>query len=175
MSKSTKPNPEKGLRTVSIEFGGKTRTLKFGHTTIGDFEADANQILRAQKAIDPGNMVFADGIMQSWLGNARIFSLALRYGLADDLPEKIDDAIDSYIEAGNSKLELTRAIIRAYRMATDPSSLASLERNWKISDDRMRFNTQAEIEGMERMEKIIADAKAKSTPGIPSTDSPSSN
>jgi len=173
MVTKSKSNPEKGLRTVSIEFGGKQRTLKFGHTSIGNFEKEANDILRAQKVIEPGNMLFADGIMQNWLGNARIFSLALETGLKDDLPEDIDAAIDSYIEAGGSKLELTRAIITAYRYATNPSTVASLTRSWKISDDRMKFNSQAEIEGMERMEKIISDAKAKSTPGLPSTDSES--
>jgi hypothetical protein len=170
---SRKPNPEKGLRTVSIEFGGKTRTLKFGHAAIGDFEAEANQILRQQKAVEPGNMVFADGIMQTWLGNAKIFSMALRYAMLNDLPENIDAAIDSYIEAGNSKLELTRAVIRAYRMATDPSSLASLERNWKISDDRQKVLTEADNERLTTIEKAIADVQAKQTPGIPSTDSPS--
>ncbi|MCK9571466.1 hypothetical protein M0R72_21130 [Candidatus Pacearchaeota archaeon] len=182
MSKTSKSNPEKGLRTVSIEFGGKTRTLKFTHSAIGDFENAANSILRNSQIIESGKMIFADGIMEGWLGNARIFSLSLMYGLkhesTKDDPitiEIVDAAIDSYIEAGGSKLDLTRAIITAYRYATNPSSVASLKRSWQISDDRMKFNTQAEIEGMERMEKIIADAKAKATPGLPSTDSPESS
>ena len=173
MSKSTKPNPEKGLRTVSIEFGGKPRQLKFGHAAIGNFEADANQVIRSQNVIETGNMVFADGLMHAWLGNAKVFGLAIKYALTDDMPENIDAAIDEYIAAGKSKLDLTREIIRAYRMATDPSSLASLERNWKISDDRQEFLTKADNERMEAIEKAIAEAKAKQIPGLPSTDSPS--
>lgn len=175
MSKSTKSNPEKGLRTVQIDFGGKNRQLKFGHTAIGDFEAEANQVLRSQRVIEPGNMVFADGLMSMWLGNAKVFSLALKYALINDTPENIDVAIDEYIGSGKSKLDLTREIIRAYRLATDPSSLASTERNWKISDDRQEFLTKADNERMDATEKAIADAKAKSIPGLPSTDSPSSN
>jgi hypothetical protein len=170
MAKPTKSNPEKGLRTVSIDFGGKQRTLRYGHTAIGDFEADANQVLRAQKAVEPGGMIFADGIISNWLGNAKIFGLALKYGLSEDLPENIDAAIDSFIEAGGSKLELTRAIITAYQYATNPSTVASLMRRWQISDDRQEFLAKADNEFLDKQEKIIAEARAKLIPGLPSTD-----
>jgi len=177
MSKSTKSNPEKGLRTVSIEFADKTRQLKFGHTSIGDFESEANAILRVDGVIAPGNMLFADRIMDGWLGNARIFSQALYHGLKHEDKDlslaDIDVAIDSFIEDGGLKQDLVRAIITAYRYATNPSSLASLKRNWKISDDRQMFLTEADNEFMDNQEKIIADAKAKAIPGLPSTDSES--
>jgi hypothetical protein len=180
MSKQSKSNPEKGLRTVSIEFGGKQRTLKFGHTSIGDFEAEASQVLRMQKVIEPGQMVFADGLVRTWLGNAKIFSIALKYGLVDDAKNDPDNAIkdigaaiDEYIESGKAKHDLTRAVITAYNYATNPSFVASLKRSWQISDDREKFNTAEEVEAMERMEKIIADAKAKVTLGLPSNDLPS--
>ena len=177
---SKKSNPEKGLRTVSIEFGGRTRQLKFGHTILGDFEAEANQVLRSQGVIGRGDMIFADTLMSTWLGNAKIFSNALLHGLKHESTkedpitiETIDAAIDDYLEAGKPKIDLTRAIIRAHKLATDPSSLASLERNWKISDDRQTFLTKAQNEFMDNQEKIIADAKAKATLGSPSTDLPS--
>lgn len=170
-----KSNPGKGLRTVSIEFGGKTRNLKFGHTSIGRFEAAANEILRSMGVIEPGSMIFADGIMQSWTGNAQILSLALQYATLDDPVENMDSAIDSYIEAGGSKRDLIRQIITAYRYAVDPSSVASLHRNWKISDDRQEYLTKAENEAMDTMETAIRkakeqDAKGKTTDGSASTE-----
>jgi hypothetical protein len=173
MSKQSKSNPEKGQRTVSIDFGGKQRTLKFGHEAIGNFEAEANDILRSQKAIESGNMVFAEGIMTNWIGNAKIFSMALRYGLIDDMPDNIGAAIDSFIENGGSKLELTRAIITAYRYATNPSTVASLKRSWQISDERQTFLTEAENQAMDSMETAIQDAKAKQIIGSQSTASES--
>lgn len=172
---------EKGLRTVTINFGGKNRSLKFSHAAIGNFESDANAVLRSQRAIEPGNMIFADGLMQTWLGNAKIFSLAIRHGLTEDSKldpdnavKDIDAAIDAYIAAGGSKLDLVRDIIRAYRLATDPSSLASVERNWKISDDRQAFLTEKENNAMDTIEAMIKKAKEKTT-GSPSTESPGLN
>lgn len=172
---SKKSNPDKGLRTINIEFGGKTRTLKFSHSAIGDFEAEANAVLRSQRIIEPGNMIFADGLMASWLGNARVFSLALKCCLANDPPENVDVAIDSYIESGGSKLGLTRDILRAYRLATDPSSLVSLEKNWKLSDERQSILTEAENQQITAIEKAIAEMKVKLTPGLPSSDLPGSS
>jgi hypothetical protein len=89
--------------------------------------------------------------------------------------EIVDAAIDSFIEAGGSKLELTRAIVTAYRYATNPSSVASLKRSWQISDDRQEFLTKADNERMETIEKAIAEARAKPIPGSPSTVSPESS
>jgi hypothetical protein len=180
MATKSKSNPEKGLRTVSIEFGGKIRTLKYPHAIIGDFEAAANAILREQRAIEPGVMLFADRIMLGWLENAKIFSLALTYGLKEDSPDNVDAAIDSFIEAGGSKRDLIRNIITAYRYASDPSSVASLMRNWKLSDDRQSFLTKAENEAMDTMEAAILkaksqDAKGKEIAGSTLTGSESSN
>lgn len=176
MSKS-KSNPEKGLRTVTIDFAGKSRQLKFTHSVIGDFEAQANAILREQRAIEPGNMLFAERIMDMWLGNARILSQALFYGLKHedkDLSlDDIDGAIDTYIESGGQKLELVQAIITAYRYATNPSSVASLQRSWQISKDRQAILTASENEYMDTVEKAIQDAKAKKTDGSLLNDSPS--
>jgi hypothetical protein len=172
-----KNNPEKGLRTVTIEFSGKTRQLHFGHKAIGKFEEDANIILRSMQVIEPGNMLFADRIMDGWLGNARIFSQALYYGLKHEDKDLsldiIDAAIDSFIEAGGQKQDLVRAIITAYRYATNPSTVASLQRSWQISNDRQAILTASENEYMDTVEKAIQDAKAKKTDGLPSSDSPS--
>lgn len=179
MSKPTKSNPEKGLRTVTIEFAGKTRQLKYTHPVIGDFENVANSILRSAQVISEGKMLFADGIMDGWLGNARILSYALLYGLKHEDKElslgTIDGAIDSFIEAGGNKQDLIRAIITAYRYATNPSSLVSMMRNWKISDDRLEILTQAENEKITTIERAIVDVRAKMIPGSPSTESPKSN
>lgn len=168
-----KSNPDKGLRAVSIDFAGKTRDIKFSHAAIGRFEEECNSVLQAVGAVKPGMMIFADGIMESWLGNAKIFSLALYHGLARELSlEEIDSAIDDYIDAGGKKLDLLRAIIRAYTLATNPSSLAFLERNWKISDERKAMLTEAQNQQIEVVEKALAEAKAKLIPGSQSTDLP---
>jgi hypothetical protein len=70
-------------------------------------------------------------------------------------------------------LELTRAIITAYRYATNPSTVASLKRSWQISDERQTFLTEAENQAMDSMEKAIQDAKAKQIIGSQSTASES--
>ena len=169
---SKKSNPEKGLRTVSIEFAGKTRQIKFSHTAIGNLEEDANRILRAN-GISKDGMLFADTIISGWLGNAKILSTALHHGLNRELSlEEINNGIDSYIEAGGKKLDLIRDIARAYKLATDPSSLASLERSWKVSDERQAMLTDAENQQMEAVAKAIADAKARLTHGSTSSESP---
>ena len=169
---SKKSNPEKGLRTVSIEFAGQTRQIKFSHTAIGNLEEDANRILRAN-GISKDGMLFADTIISGWLGNAKILSTALHHGLNRELSlEEINNGIDSYIEAGGKKLDLIRDIARAYKLATDPSSLASLERSWKVSDERQAMLTDAENQQMEAVAKAIADAKARLTPGSTSSESP---
>lgn len=180
MVNKLKSNPEKGLRTVSIDFAGKNRQLKYVHTVIGDFENEANQVLRVQRAIEQGTMLFADRIMDGWLGNAKIFSMAIRYGLMHEATKEdpitsdiVDVAIDSYIEAGGSKKDLTRAIVTAYSYATNPSSVASLQRSWKISDDRQTFLTDLENQRMDVAEKAIAEARAKKIDGSPSKDLPS--
>ena len=171
---SKKSNPEKGLRTVSIEFAGKTRQIKFSHTAIGNLEEDANKILRSN-GISKDGMLFADTIVSGWLGNAKILSTVLYHGLNRELSlEEIDNGIDSYIESGGKKLDLIRDIARAYKLATDPSSLASLERSWKVSDERQEILTAAENEKITAVEKAIADAKARLTPGSPLKDSESS-
>ncbi|MCK9568629.1 hypothetical protein M0R72_06790 [Candidatus Pacearchaeota archaeon] len=175
---SKKSNPEKGLRTVSIEFAGQTRQIKFSHTAIGNLEEDANRILRAN-GISKDGMLFADTIVSGWLGNAKILSQVLYHGLKheDDKIslEEIDNGIDSYIESGGKKLDLIRDIARAYKLATDPSSLASLERSWKVSDERQAMLTEAENQQMEAVAKAIADAKARLTPGSTSSESPGLN
>ncbi|MFA5377746.1 MAG: hypothetical protein WC455_18495 [Dehalococcoidia bacterium] len=169
---SKKSNPEKGLRTVSIEFAGQTRQIKFSHTTIGNLEEDANRILRAN-GISKDGMLFADTIISGWLGNAKILSTALHHGLNRELSlEEINNGIDSYIEAGGKKLDIIRDIARAYKLATDPSSLASLERSWKVSDERQAMLTEAENQQMDAVAKAIAEAKAKLTPGSTTSDSP---
>lgn len=177
MSRTSKSSPEKGLRTVTIEFAGKTRQIKFTHSVIGDFEAQANGILRGMQVIEPGNMIFAERIMDMWLGNARIFSQALYFGLKHEDKDLsldiIDTAIDAFIEAGGQKQDLVRAIITAYRYATNPSSVASLTRSWQISDDRQAILTVSENEYMDTVEKALLEAKAKQTPGSPSSDLPS--
>ena len=174
---SKKSNPEKGLRTVTIEFAGKTRQLKFTHSVIGDFEAQANAILRAQQAIEPGTMYFAERIMDMWLGNARIFSQALYHGLKREDKElslaDIDAAIDSFIEEGGNKQDLIQSIITAYRLATNPFSVASLQRSWQISKDRQAILTASENEYMDTVEKAIQEATAKKTDGSPSSGLPS--
>ena len=171
---SKKSNPDKGLRSVNIDFAGQNRTLKFTHPVIGDFEADCNVVLRSLGVIRDG-MVFADGIMSNWLGNARILSHAIHHGTGKTLTlAEIDSGIDDYIQMGGKKDELIRAIIRAYRLATDPSSLVLIERNWKAFDDRQKILSDAEIKQMEAVEKAIAEAKAKMTPGSPSSESESS-
>lgn len=169
-----KTNPEKGLRTVQINFAGKQRTLKYSHSARGNFEADANQVLRAQGALKDG-MIFADSLMMGWLGNAKILSLALRYALIGeaDPVQDIDAAIDSFIEDGGKEVELVRDIITAYRYATDPSSVASLQRSWQISEERQKFLTEAENKAMDSLEKTIADAKAAQTLGTSPTEKPS--
>lgn len=170
-----KKNTDKGLRTVSIDFAGESRTLKFSHSAIGDFESDCNVVLRSLGAVQGAQMIFADGIMNTWLGNARIFSYALYRGLGKTLKlSEIDEGIDAYIQSGQKKDDLIRAIIRAYRAATDPSSLALMERNWKASDERQTILSKAELDQMEAVEKAIDEAKAKMS-GLPSSESPSSN
>lgn len=169
----SKKNPEKGLRTVSIEFAGQTRTLKFGHSTVGNFESEANGILHLARAIPEDKFLFADGLIMGWLGQAKVLSCALRHAFGSELLQaEIDSGIDDYIQAGGKKRDLIRDIIRAYQMATDPSSLALLERNWKASDERQKILDNAEIDQMEAVEKAIAEAKAR-IDGSPSTESPS--
>jgi hypothetical protein len=197
---SKKSNPEKGLRTVSIEFGGRTRTLKFGHAVIGDFEAKANEILR-ELGVSRGGMILADNLMSTdengmitgYIAISKIQSLALYYALKLDDPtismdliegkpatyaedgkiktEAIQGGIDAYIENGGTMLELMRKVITAYRYATSPSFVASLMRNWKNYDDRVEILTAADNDKITAIEKAIAEAKAKLTPGSPSTDS----
>ena len=179
MANKQKSNPEKGLRTTTIEFAGKTRKLEFTHSIVGDFEADANGILRSMGAIEPGNMVFADRLMEVWIGTSKILSCALLHGLRKDdkelTLELVNDGIDAYIKSGGEKLALNQAVVLAYRYATNPSSVASLQRNWQISRDLMTSFSNAELKRMDLMEKAIADAKAKATPGTQSTDLASSN
>lgn len=171
---SKKSNPEKGLRTVDIDFAGKTGTLKFSHSLNSEFEAAANRILRSDGLVSEG-MIFVEGLMSQWIGNAKVFSLALYYGFNKELSLKeIDTGIDEYIQAGGAKLDLTRSIIRAFKMATDPSSLALTERNWKASDERQSILSNAELDQMEAVEMAIAEVKAKMT-GLPSNDLPASN
>ena len=175
MSKSNKSNPDKGLRTISIDFAGESRTLKFGHSAIGDLEADCNAVLRSLGAIQGAQMVFSEGLMSTWLGNARIFSYALYHGLGKAMKlAEIDDGIDAYIQSGGKKVELVRAITRAYYIATDPSILSSLERNWKASDGRTEILTDAENKQIEAVEKAIAEAKVKML-GSPSESSAESS
>jgi len=199
---SKKSNPEKGLRTVSIEFGGKTRALKFGHSIIGDFEAEANQILRAL-GVNRGGLILADSIMatdengtiQGYITIAKIQSCALYYALKSDDPtismdvidgkaatyaedgkiktEAIPGAIDVYIENGGSILDLMRKVITAYLYATHPSFVASLLRNWKNSDDRQEILTEAQNQKIDSVERAIAEMKAKLTAGSTPTASPS--
>jgi hypothetical protein len=163
-----KSNPDKGLRTVDINFAGEKRTLKFTHSTIGDFEADANVVLRAMGVLSGSQMIFAEGIISGWLETARIFSFALYHGLGKTLevPE-IDDGIDAHVQAGGSKQDLIRDIKRAFRMATDPSSLASLERSWKAYDQRMAHLTEIENRKMDAIEKALHEVKEVLTPGSP--------
>lgn len=170
--------PEKGMRTVTIEFAGKTRTLKWGHSISGEFEIEANQILRSTGVVKDG-MIFAEGLLQNWLGNARILTLALRYALKHDDPslttQAIDEGIDAYLQEGHSKRGLTRAIITAFAYATDPSSVASLTKNWKNLDEREQFLEKLNQKKMEEDEKILADAKARMTGGSIQSDLPKSN
>jgi hypothetical protein len=202
MSKTSKSNPEKGLRTVSIEFAGKTRKLFFSHAIIGDFEAEANQILRAL-GIGRGGMLLADNLMATdengmitgYIAIAKIQSLALYYALKSDDPaismdiidgkaatyaedgkvktDAIHGAIDAYIENGGTVVDLMRKVVTAYGYATNPSIVASLQRKWQISEDRLKVLTEADNERLTTIEKAISDVRAKQTPGLPSTDSPS--
>jgi len=171
-----KSNPEKGLRTVQIDFAGKQRTLKYSHASRGNFEADANRILRDIGIVKDG-MIFADNLMMSWLGNAKVLSIALRYAIiTDEDPIKdIDAAIDDFIADGGKEQDLIRAIITAYKYATDPSSVASQRRSWKIFDAQEAEREKINQDWLNGAEKIVAESKAKQTPGITSTDSPSSS
>ena len=209
MSKSTKSNPEKGLRAVSIEFAGKTRQLKFTHSIVGDFEKEANDILKMM-GVSKGGMILADSLMATdehgtitgYIAIAKIQSLALYYALKSDDPtismdiidgkaatyaedgkiktEAVQGGIDAYIENGGTIADLMRKVITAYLYATSPSFVASLQRKWKNFDDRMGILTESDNEAITAVEKkiaevkeSIADAKAKATPGLPSTDSES--
>ncbi len=164
----TMSKTDKGLKSISIDFAGEKRTLKWTHSAIGDFEADANAVLRAMNVIPSGQMLFAEGIITGWLGNARIFSQALYYALGKAIESsKIDEGIDAYIQAGGSKQELTRELIRAFKVATDPSSLASLERSWKAYDRRKANLTEIENKKMDAIEKALQEAKDALTPGSP--------
>lgn len=204
MATKSKSNPEKGLRTVSIEFGGKTRTLKFTHSIVGEFEAEANQILRLL-GVNRGGMLLADNLMATdengaitgYIAIAKIQSLALYYALKFDDPtismdlidgkaatyaedgkiktEAVQGHIDAYIENGGTILDLMRKVITAYRYATNPSFVASMIRNWKNYDGRMEILTASDNDKITAIEKAIADAKAKLIPGSPSTASPESS
>lgn len=170
---SKKSNPDKGLRSVNIDFAGENRTLKFTHPIVGDFEADCNSVLRIIGVVSNG-MIFADTLISNWLGNAKVFSYALYHGFGKALTrDEVDNGIDRYIQDGGKKDDLIRAIIRAYRLATDPSSLALIERSWKAYDDRRKILSEAEIKQMEAVEKAIAEATAKML-GSPSSESESS-
>lgn len=142
MSKSEKPT--KGLRGVSIEFAGKHRLLRFLHGLVADFEAEANKILLDRSAIEKGNYMFAEGLMTQWLGDSQIFSLALLFGLKHEDPdltiEKVNEGIDNY-EAGIK--ELSRNVIEAFRLARDPSSVASLRESWKTYDATQKMIEEA--------------------------------
>jgi hypothetical protein len=152
----------KGMRGVAIDFAGKNRLLKYYHGPVGDLETRANEVLREMGAIkdtvietpqgrriEPGPVVFADGIFSQWLGNSKIFSLALLYGLkhedAELTLEQVNEGIDNFT---NGLTELTRAMIEAFKMARDPSSVASLKQRWQNSDEiqKMMEERQAMME-----------------------------
>lgn len=159
---------DKGLKSISIDFAGEKRTLKWTHEASGKFEEDANTALRAIKVIPEGQMIFADGLINGWLGNAKVFSFALYYALGEAvISSEIGKGIDAYIQAGGSKQELTRNLIRAFKVATDPNSLASLERSWKAYDRRQANLTDIENKRMDAIEKALQEAKDALTPGSP--------
>jgi len=152
-------NPTKGMRGVSIEFAGKNRLLKYHHGPIGDVEQEANKILAPLLA--KGEMVFASGIFGQWLGNSKIFSLALLYGLkhedADLSIEQVNDGIDAYEDGLDA---LGRQMALAFRMARDPSSVASLQASWKASDERQKIlETAQQIQ--EKGARMEAEANLK--------------
>jgi len=173
-------NPEKGKRGVAIEFAGKHRLLKYPHGLVGDFEQIAYDSLKKSGLIErdkEGNIsvLFADALIPGWLGNAKVFSLALLYGLkhedAELTIEVVDAGIDSYIEDGGSSQDLWRAIVEAYRLARDPSSVVSLKQNWKTLDEIQKtMQDAAELEGKTRLKgakdslKVIQDIISGSKP-----------
>jgi hypothetical protein len=147
------------MRGVSIEFAGKNRLLKYPHGLIGDLEQEANKILAPLLA--KGEMVFAPGIFGQWLGNSKIFSLALLYGLkhedADLSIEQVNEGIDAY-EGGLDALG--RQMTLAFRMARDPSSVASLKASWEASDERQKIlETAQQIQ--EKGARMEAEASLK--------------
>jgi hypothetical protein len=173
---SKKVNPEKGLRSITFDFAGESRTLKFSHPSVGEFEADSNSVLRSIGALQDGRFLFADMLIASWIANAKVMSLALYHGFGKKLTLKeIDAGIDDFIQAGGSKQDLLRNIIRAYKYATDPSSVALLERSWKNSDDQNAILSDAELKHIEGVEKAIAVAKERQMDGSNLNGSPKSD
>lgn len=135
-------NSTKGMRGVSIEFAGKNRLLKYPHGLIGDLEQEANKILAP--LLGKGEMVFAPGIFGQWLGNSKIFSLALLYGLRHEDAELSIDQINEGIDAYEGGLDdLGRQMVLAFRMARDPSSVVSLQASWKNSDETREIMEEA--------------------------------
>lgn len=157
-------NPTKGMRGVSIEFAGKHRLLKFMHGPLGDFETEANAVLRPN--LTSGQKLFANALMGGWLGDAKIMALALLYGLkhedADLTIEQVNEGIDNY--EGDLD-DLARKIILAFNMARNPSGVASLQASWKNLDgDRKILEKAQEIrENAARMEAeaSLKDAEMK--------------
>jgi hypothetical protein len=143
------------MRGVSIEFAGKHRLLKYPHGLIGDLEQEANKILAP--LLGKGEMVFAPGIFGQWLGNSKIFSLALLYGLkhedAELSIEQVNEGIDAYEDGLDG---LGRQMVLAFRMARDPSSVASLQVSWKNSDE-----TRIIMEEAGRLQEETARMKAE--------------
>lgn len=165
---------DKGLKSISIDFAGEKRTLKWTHAAIGEFEADGNMVLRTIGTIPQGHMEFADRLISIWLNNAKILSFALFHALGKAVKSsEIDEGIDAYIQAGGKKEDLVRAITRAFLVATDPNSLASQERNWNLSDRRKKYLSDLENKQSDAIEKALQEVKETLTPGSPMPASPS--
>ena len=194
-------NPTKGMRGVSIEFAGKHRLLKYSHGLIGDLEQEANKILAPLH--NKGEMTFAPGIFGQWLGNSKIFSLALLYGLKhedadltltdiDGTPASKDEkgdvipAKEGMIDAYEGSLDdLGRQMVLAFRMARDPSSVASLQASWKNSDETRKIMEEAgELQdkaarmqaenGLREAKERMAKIKKEVSGQVPPASEPSS-
>ena len=173
----TKSEVKKGMRGVALD--GKT--LRFTHGNVGLFSQAGYEKLLDLKRIQMGSLIEADGLMASYLGNADILNLALFYSLkADQSDTKLDDMssmVDAWTEAGHSLLELRRKIIEAFKLATDPSSVASMLESWKLSDKQAEAESAIEkaiaeerIEGTTKVLKEAKKEKEKKTSGPSSPD-----
>lgn len=153
----------------------KSRTLRWTHAAVAEFEDEAFKILGFAKDNNAGIMQL---LPMAW-NKARIRTLAVKAALRHEEQDIDDDMagnlLDAYADKGGSIDDLGIAMQEALRIAMDPSSLDAWKKSLKNLKKIQAMREQAgEMKVKKALETAEKEIKSLTKPEPPITSESSS-